>query len=76
MSGSAEGEVFSVQCSAKRASLFVASFVDGDIGRAIASDKARDKARDEVSQINVQWGLWRDLNLTPETCAPKGDRQS
>ena len=64
----------------KRASLFVvsfvASFVDGDISKAIASDKARDKARDEVSQTRVQWGLWRDLNLKPETCAPKGDRQS
>jgi len=60
----------------KRASLFVvsfvASFVDGDIGRAIASDKARD----EVSQTRVQWGLWRDLNLKPETCDPKGDRQT
>jgi hypothetical protein len=76
VNGSAEGEVFSVQCSVKRASLFVVSFVDGDIGRAIATDKARDKARDEVSQTRVQWGLWRDLNLKPETCDPKGDRQT
>jgi predicted MPP superfamily phosphohydrolase len=35
----------------KRSSIFVASFVDGTLCTAIAFDKARDKARDKVSQI-------------------------